>query len=303
MSEDESVKVVVNPYNFNNKMITENDVKAILQRFDIEDNIVNLDIYQKAFIHKSYSVKDPKELGENVVIADKPEGALELFEYNNETLEFLGDAVISAVVARYLFERYYGQNEGFLTKMRSKLVNGEMLGTLARKMGFGDLIIISRHIEDKCNGRVNPNILEDSFEAFIGAMFLDFNEVDNYNLLDIFYTGIGFQICEKFLINIYEELVNFTELIMTNTNYKEQLGRYYNETFGHSVKYGELSVTGISTEREYECCVFAANYDPTKLQDGEQHDESNILVTATGTSRKKAEQAAAKLALQHFEVI
>ena len=104
MSQDESVKVVVNPYNFNNKMITENDVKEILKKFDIEDDIVNLDIYQKAFIHKSYSVKDPKELGENVVIAEKPEGALELFEYNNETLEFLGDAVISAVVARYLFD-------------------------------------------------------------------------------------------------------------------------------------------------------------------------------------------------------
>ena len=303
MSDDESVKVVVNPYNFNNKMITENDVKDILKKFDIEDDIVNLDIYQKAFIHKSYSVKDPKELGENVVIADKPEGALELFEYNNETLEFLGDAVISAVVARYLFERYYGENEGFLTKMRSKLVNGEMLGTLARKMGFGEFIIISRHIEDKCNGRINPNILEDSFEAFIGAMFLDFNEKDNYNLLDIFYTGIGFQICEKFLINIYEELVNFTDLIMTNTNYKEQLGRYFNENFGHSVKYGELSVTGISTEREYKCCVFAPNYDPTKLEDGEQHNEYNILVKAVGTSRKKAEQAAAKIALKHFNVI
>ena len=101
------VQVVVNPYNFNNKMITENDIKNVLQKYDIDDNIVNLDIYQKAFIHKSYSKKDPKELGENVVIAEKPEGALELFEYNNETLEFLGDAVLSAVVARYLFERYY----------------------------------------------------------------------------------------------------------------------------------------------------------------------------------------------------
>ena len=107
----------------------------------------------------------------------------------------------------------------------------------------------------------------------------------------------------KFLINIYEELVNFTDLIMTNTNYKEQLGRYFNEKFGHSVIYGELSVTGISTEREYKCCVFAPNYDPTKLEDGEQHNEYNILVKAVGTSRKKAEQAAAKIALKHFNVI
>jgi len=304
MSNSESdVKVVVNPYNFNNKLIQESDITNILQKYDIEDAIVNLDIYQKAFIHKSYSRKDPKELGDNVVIADKPEGSLELFDYNNETLEFLGDAVISTVVARYLLERFHGENEGFLTKMRTKLVNGEMLGNLARQLGFGEIIIISRHIEDKCNGRTNPNILEDSFEAFIGAMFLDFNEVDNYNLLDNFYTGIGFQMCEKFLINVYEDLVNFTDLIMTNTNYKEQLGRYFNETHGHSVRYGELEVTGISTEREHTCCVFVANYDPTKLENGQKHSEENIFVKATGTSKKKAEQAAAKAALQKLGII
>ena len=298
----DDVKVVVNPYNFNNKMIQESDIKNILSKYDIDDKIVSLEIYQKAFIHKSYSRKDPKELGDNVVIADKPEGALELVDYNNETLEFLGDAVLSTVVARYLLERFHGQNEGFLTKMRSKLVNGEMLGNLAYKMGFGNLIIISRHIEDKCNGRTNPNILEDSFEAFIGAMFLDFNEVDNYNLLENFYTGNGYQMCEKFLINVYEDLVNFTELIMTNTNYKDQLGRYFNETYGHSVRYGELLVTGISTEREHTCCVFAPNYDPSSLKNGEDHKEENIFVKATGTSRKKAEQAAAKLALQKLNI-
>ena len=301
--EGDDVKVVVNPYNFNNKMLQETDITDILTKYEIEDSIVNLAIYQKAFIHKSYSRKSTKELGENVVIADKPEGALELFEYNNETLEFLGDAVISTVVARYLLERFYGENEGFLTKMRTKLVNGEMLGTLAKKLGFGNLIIISRHIEDVCRGRTNPNILEDSFEAFIGAMFLDFNEVDNYNLLDNFYTGIGYQICEKFLINVYEDLVNFTELIMTNTNYKEQIGRHFNETYGHSVKYGELLVTGISTEREHTCCVFMPNYDPSKLEEGTTHKEENIMVKALGTSRKKAEQAAAKAALQKLNII
>lgn len=303
MEDSNDVKVVVNPYNFNNKMIQESDIKEILRKYEIDDNIVNLEIYQKAFIHKSYSRKDPRELGDNVVIAEKPEGAIELFEYNNEVLEFLGDAVLSAVVARYLMERYQGENEGFLTKMRTKLVNGEMLGILARKLGFGNLIIISRHIEDKCNGRTNPNILEDSFEAFIGAMFLDFNEVDNYNLLDNFYTGIGFQVCEKFLINVYEDLVNFTELIMTNTNYKEQLGRYFNETYGHSVRYGELLVTGISIEREHTCCVFAPHYDPSKLEDGDEHAKENIFVKATGTNRKKAEQAAAKAALQKLDLI
>lgn len=305
-SEESGVAIVVNPYNFNNTLISEQNIADILSKYEIENEIVNLGIYQKAFIHKSYSKKNPEDLGENVVIADKPEGALELFEYNNETLEFLGDAVISCVVARYLLERFHGQNEGFLTKMRTKLVNGEMLGNLALKLGFGELIIISRHIEDNCRGRTNPNILEDSFEAFVGAMFLDFNEKDNYNLLDNFYTGIGYQVCEKWLINVYEDLVNFTELILTNTNYKEQLGKYFNETHKHSVRYGELSVSGISTEREHVCCVFAPNYDP-KIKEANNgpfnHNEEDIFTKATGTSRKKAEQAAAKAALVKLNLL
>ena len=133
-----------------------------------------------------------------------------------------------------------------------------MLGNLARQLGFGNIIIISRHIEDKCNGRTNPNILKILLRHLL-EVCLDFNGDDNYNLLDNYYVGIGFQICEKFLINVYEDLVNFTDLIMTNTNYKKQLGRYFNETHGHSVRY-RLSVVGISTEREHTCCVFVPNY-------------------------------------------
>ena len=64
---EDGVKIIVNPYNFNNELITENDVKSILDKYGIENTIHNLDIYQKAFIHKSYSRKDPKVLGENVI--------------------------------------------------------------------------------------------------------------------------------------------------------------------------------------------------------------------------------------------
>ena len=99
-------------------------------------------------------------------------------------------------------------------------------------------------------------------------------------------------------------MVNFTELIMTNTNYKEQLGKYFNETHKHSVRYGELSVSGISIEREHVCCVFTPNYDPKPNADnGINHKEEHIFVKATGTSRKKAEQAAAKAALVKLNLI
>ena len=163
----------------------------------------------------------------DVTIADKPEGALELFDYDSETLEFLGDSVLGVIVAKYLFERFSEEDEGFLTKMRSKLVRGEMLGSLAKMLGFGEYLILSRHIEDKCDGRNSISILEDSFEAFLGAMFLDFNETDNYNLMDNFYSGIGYQICEKFIIHFIEDKVDFADLIRTNTNYKDIVPCFY----------------------------------------------------------------------------
>tara|TARA_B100001057_G_scaffold489615_1_gene576225 strand:+ start:1216 stop:2106 length:891 start_codon:yes stop_codon:yes gene_type:complete len=278
--EESAVKVVVNPYNFNNKLITEDDVKKILQAYDINDNINNLDVYQKAFIHKSYRKKNPLDIGEDVEIADKPEGALELFDYDNETLEFLGDSVLGVIVAKYLFERFPEENEGFLTKMRSKLVRGEMLGSLAKMLNFGEFIIISRHIEDKCDGRNSVDILEDSFEAFLGAMFLDFNETDNYNLMENFYCGIGYQICEKFIIHFIEDKVDFADLIRKNTNYKEQLMKFFKEKYGELPRYGQISVEGSQNERVYTMCV----YDP----------EGNILEKGVGQSKKKAEQKAAK---------
>ena len=68
--EESGVAIVVNPYNFNNNLISEQNISDILSKYEIENEIVNLGIYQKAFIHKSYSKKDPRELGENIVIAD-----------------------------------------------------------------------------------------------------------------------------------------------------------------------------------------------------------------------------------------
>ena len=275
-----SINVIVNPYNFNNIKISENFIKETLSRFDIEDNIYSLDIYQNAFVHNSYVKKNPEEIGENVVVAEKPEGAIELMDKDYERLEFLGDAVISNIVAKYLFERFTEENEGFMTKMRTKLVNGEMLAFLSDKLGFGKYAIISRHIEDKCQGRQALHILEDIFEAFIGAMFLDFNQIDNYNLLDNYYSGVGYQICEKFLINVYEEYVDFSELILKNNNYKEQLNKLFQEKYGIPTIYSEPIVEGDLNNKIYTVNIL--------------DDKGAILATGYGKSKKKAEQLASK---------
>ena len=74
--------------------------------------------------------------------------------------------------------------------------------------------------------------LEDAFEAFPGAMFLDFNETDNYNLMENFYSGpSGNQICEKFIIHFILKIKYFADLIRRNTNYKEQLMKYFKEKY------------------------------------------------------------------------
>ena len=289
MNDSTDIKVIVNPYNFNNKLLTETDVYNVLRKYDIQGNIYSMKYYQFAFIHSSYTKKAPTEIGENVVLANKPEGALELMNDDYERLEFLGDAVVSVVVAKYLFERFPDENEGFLTKMRTKLVNGEMLGFLANKLGFGKYAIMSRHIEDKCKGRTSQHILEDMFEAFVGAMFLDFNEIDNYNLLDNFYSGIGFQICEKFIIHVIEEFVDFSELILKNNNYKEMLNKYFIEKYESSINFSEPTVEGGLNDRLYTVYVL---------------DDNNVVMgTGVGKSKKKAEQYACKDTLINLKII
>ena len=286
MSEESEVnttiRVIVNPYNFNNKMITELDVKKHLIEYGINDNINGLELYQQAFIHKSYSEKLPEDIGENVTIAEKPEGALNLMPNNYETLEFLGDSVYGLIISKYLYERFPDENEGFLTKMRTKLVNGEMMAKLARHLNFGPFIIMSRHIEDKCNGRNATHILEDVFEAFIGAMFLDFNKIDNYNLLDKFYSGIGYQLCETFVVNLIEELIDFSELILLNTNYKEKLMRYYYELELDKPSFSEFIVDGGLNDRIFKVDVL--------------HNKQ-VLAQGIAKTKKKAEQNACKNAL------
>lgn len=288
---DGSEKIKINPYNFNNKLLTNKDVNNILSNFDINEKITNLCIYQQAFVHKSYCKKNPEEINDDVELAEKPEGCLELQDNDNERLEFLGDSIISATVAKYLYERYSDQDEGFLTRIRTKLVNGESLGDLAKKLDFGKYMLISRHVEERCNGRNSLRILEDVFESFIGSMFLDFNEsrISDHKIFDELYSGIGFQIAEKFIINVIERFVDFTELILKDYNYKDQLLRFFQQKFQQTPKYKELMVEGPPHDRIFTMCVMDTN--------------GEVISEGKGKSKKKAEQLASMEALIKFKVI
>ena len=208
-----------------------------------------------------------------------------LQEDSNEVLEWLGDAIIQSVSAIYLYKRYNKQREGFLTKLRSKLVKTETLSKLALYLNFDKHLIISKHIEIICNGRKNARILEDSFEAFIGAMMNDFGSSNEAE---------GFDICNTFIRNIIEQKIDITELIINDDNYKDQLMRYYQKMFGGKFpKYEQKNLITTVTDngivnKKFQMIV---------------RDNDNIIIgEGIARSKKEAEQKAAKNALMHFGI-
>lgn len=114
----------------------------------------NKDLFEQAFIHRSYLNETKEALS------------------SNERLEFLGDSVLSFVVSKYLYSKYPNFDEGILTNLRATLVNTITLAQVARELNLGDLLKLSKG-EEESKGRENTSLLADSFEAFIGALFLD----------------------------------------------------------------------------------------------------------------------------------
>ncbi len=112
-------------------------------------------LLKQAFVHRSY-------------LNEHPEIKLD----HNERLEFLGDAILELVVTEYLYNKYPRKAEGELTAIRAALVNADTLGQLATEMGFNDYLLLSRG-EAKDNGRARQVILANTFEAVVGAIYLD----------------------------------------------------------------------------------------------------------------------------------
>ena len=126
---------------------------------------------------------------------------------SNERLEFLGDAVLGAIIAEYLFKMFPYKNEGFLTQLRSKIVNGQSLKELALKFGFNYFLKASLTRDEK----TKSSAYGDAFEAFIGAVYLD----------------AGYNATKKFVINkIVKIHLDVEELVNTNEDYKSQLQIY-----------------------------------------------------------------------------
>lgn len=204
-----------------------------------------ISLYEIATIHKSSSVSDSK---------GKP--------VNNERLEYLGDAILGSVIAEHLFLKYPDQNEGFLTKMRSKIVNGEKLGDLAEQIGLVPLIktqTIGEH--------TLKHIAGDAFEALIGAIYLD----------------KGYKRTKKFILkNILIKHIDLDTLEKTEDNYKSQL-----------IEWGQ--------KYKREVCFYTdvEPYDPTRFISYISIGDK-LYGSGTGISKKEAEQMAANETLKEL---
>ena len=219
--------LIFNPYNPSNIEITLNDVQSILTKYGIPPTINNLNLYKRAFVHKSYTKRPHLEnIQQNITIVEQPPDCMPLKTKSNERLEFLGDGVLELIVKYYLYRRFPKENEGFMTEKKIAIVKNEAIGKIAMEMHLNKWLILSRHAEEK-NIRNNFKKLGCLFESFLGALFLDFNKIevkDEENWFQsMFVTGPGFQMAQKFVENILEKHIDWFALIQNDDNYKNIL--------------------------------------------------------------------------------
>jgi len=315
---------IFNPYNQENREITLNEVQSILSSYGIPASLHNYDLYRRAFIHASYTKRPQLENArENIKIMPQPSNCIPLKTKSNERLEFLGDGVLECVTKYYLYRRFPKENEGFMTEKKIAIVKNESIGKFAIEMGLHKLFIISKHAEEK-RTRTNLKKLGCLFEAFIGALFLDFNKINIHDddkwFDNVFVTGPGFQMAQKFIEAVFERHVDWVALIKNDDNYKNILQVKIQKEFKTTPDYLEINHDPESgyTMGVYLCLgkeIYHTDYRDaikysvlnTFANIRKHYDEKgHILVHfASGTHKikKKAEQMACEYALQCMKML
>jgi len=237
-------ELIFNPYNPLNIEITLNDVQSILTKYGIPSKIHNFELYRRAFVNRSYTKRPQYENAiQNIKIVDRPENCVSLSTKSNERLEFLGDGVLELITKYYLYRRFPKQDEGFMTEKKIAVVKNEAIGKIAYEMGLHKWLLLSKHAEEKKN-RTNLKKLGCLFEAFIGALFLDTNKIEVRDedgwFANIFVTGPGFQMAQKFIENVFEQHINWTSIIQNDDNYKNILQVKIQKEFKITPNYIEI---------------------------------------------------------------
>ena len=253
-------ELIFDPYNNLNTEVSLKFLSDILKKYGVPDTVHNINLYKRAFVHKSYC-KRPKLDNEvnNITIVEKPGNCISLKTKSNERLEFLGDGVLECVTKYYLYRRFPKENEGFMTEKKIALVKNETIGRMAYEMGLNKHYILSKNAEEK-KTRTNLKKLGCLFEAFLGALFLDFNKIsihdDDKWFDNVFVTGPGFQIAQIFIENVFEKHINWLELVNNNDNYKNQLQVQLQQAFKVTPIYKEINVW--DEEEGYHMGVYLA---------------------------------------------
>lgn len=179
------------------------------------------------------------------------------FKESNERLEYLGDAILGAAVADFLFKKFPYKNEGFLTEIRSRIVNRESLNLLARKIGVSGIVQF-----DQKNTQLQQVILGNTLEAIVGAVYLD----------------KGYLRCKKFVINkLIVPHFDIEELVTSQSNFKSKIIEW-GQREGKEVRFEILGVKKGKVHKEFTAQVFI---------------DQEPAGTGYGNSKKKAEQDAA----------
>ena len=215
----------------------------------IEISFKNKDLLKQAFIHRSYINENPK-LGLS----------------HNERLEFLGDAVLELAVTEELFKKYPNQTEGELTSYRSALVNAVIISEVAQNLGMNDFLLLSRG-EAKDTGRARQYILANTFESFIGALYLD----QGYEKAKVF-------IAKNLLVRI-DEIVS-KKLWQDAKSFVQEKSQ---EHLGVTPSYKVMKETGPDHDKHFVIGIFFGE---------------DLIAQGKGKSKQEGEQKAAQKALQ-----
>ncbi len=209
----------------------------------------NRDLLIQAFCHRSYLNENP-----------------DFYLGNNERLEFLGDAVLELIVTEEIYKSYPSEPEGVLTNWRASLVNSKSLGETARNLDFNDFLLLSKG-EERELGKARLSILENTFEAFLGALYLD----------------QGYNACQEF---VRRHLMPKLPEIIKNGDFRDAKSRFQEESqerVGITPSYNVLEEWGPDHAKHFVMGLFLGN---------------ELIAKGEGSSKQEAEEAAAQKGLE-----
>ncbi len=191
------------------------------------------------------------------------------FKESNERLEYLGDAILGAIIAEFLFKKYPFKEEGFLTELRSRIVNRESLNTLGKKIGLNSII---EYNQSQSNKLSHKSLYGDTLEALVGAVYLD----------------RGFNFCQTFVLDkLITPYYNLQEIVESTVNFKSSLIEW-SQKENKSVEFEIIHVKSEGRHKEFTAAVTI---------------DQNKMGVGYGFNKKKAEQDAAKKTLQELGVL